>query len=166
MYTRCVARSSLIFSGRNKVSRYILDTNLYIRATRDNEQNRALAAFLLAFTPQIYLHSVVAFELLAGATNPALQKRTHEAFIEPFERRSRIITPSHEAWKRAANVLAQLVGQKRVSLNGITRSLVNDCVIAASTRESGCVIITENRRDFGMINTVLPIEIAEPWPIA
>ncbi|MGH7467575.1 MAG: type II toxin-antitoxin system VapC family toxin [Longimicrobiales bacterium] len=65
--------------------KYVLDTNLYIRATRDDDWNRQLAAFVTTFTPEIHLHSVVAFELLAGALTSALRRRTQRHFIEPFD---------------------------------------------------------------------------------
>lgn len=50
--------------------RYVIDTNLYVRATRDNDWNQALEGFVLAFTAELFLHSVVALELLAGARTP------------------------------------------------------------------------------------------------
>jgi hypothetical protein len=79
------------------VPKYVLDTNIYLRSTRDDEWNRALEAFFLAFTAEIYLHSVVALELLAGAVNPELERSTQKRFIRPFERRDRVFTPSHGA---------------------------------------------------------------------
>jgi predicted nucleic acid-binding protein len=75
------------------VPKYVVDTDLYVPATRDDEWSQALEAFFLGFTPDIYLHSVVAFEILAGVTSPDLERRTHERFIRPFERRDRVLTP-------------------------------------------------------------------------
>jgi predicted nucleic acid-binding protein len=144
--------------------RYVVDANLYIRATRDDEWSQALETFFLAFTPEIYLHSVVALEILAGATSPDLEKRTEERFIRPLERRERVFTPSHGAWKRAAAALARLVRERKVSPEGIKKSLVNDCLIAASARENGFVLVTDNLKDFELIGSVLKVELVPPWP--
>jgi predicted nucleic acid-binding protein len=147
------------------VPRYVVDTNLYIRATRGDASSQALETFFLGFTPEVYLHSVVALEVLAGATNSDLEERTQARFIRPFERRDRVVTPSHGAWQRAAACLAQLVRERKVSSDhGIKRSLVNDCLIAASARDYGFVLVTDNGRDFELINGILPIEFVPPWP--
>jgi predicted nucleic acid-binding protein len=145
--------------------RYVIDTNLYIRSTRDAESNRGLERFVVTFAPQIYLHSVVALEILAGATTPDLERRTQELFIRPLERRDRVFTPSHAAWKRAAAAIAKLVRERKVSPGmGIRRSLVNDCLIAAAARDFGYVLITDNAKDFDLISRILPMEFVPPWP--
>ncbi len=145
--------------------KYVVDTNLYVRATRDNAWSQALERFFLAFTPDIYLHSVVALEILAGTTNPDLEQRTRERFIRPFERRDRVFTPSHGAWTRAAVGLARLVRERKVSTDrGIAKSLVHDCLIAASAPDHGFVLVTDNARDFELVRDVLPIEFVPPWP--
>lgn len=143
---------------------YVLDTNLYIRATRSDPAARALEAFSTGFAPWLYLHSVVALELLAGATTAALRRRTDAAFIRPFERRRRVFVPGHGAWKRAGGIIAELVAARRLSREGMTRSFVNDCVLAASSQEQGFVLVTDNTRDFEMIATVSPVEFVPPWP--
>jgi predicted nucleic acid-binding protein len=110
---------------------HVLDTNLYILATRDVAWNRALEAFSTAYAPALHLHSVVALELLAGATSAALRRRTQTALIEPFERRRRVITPGRAAWKQAGTIIAELVADRKLSREGISRSFVSDCVLAA-----------------------------------
>jgi len=149
---------------RNSVQKYVLDTNLYIRATRDDGWSQALENFFLAFTPEIHLHSVVAMEVLAGATGAELEEKTQERFIRPFERRGRVFTPTHGAWKRAAAALTQLLREKKVSPNGITRSLINDLLIAASARDHGFVLVTDNKLDFELAKHILPVSFVPPWP--
>lgn len=144
--------------------KYILDTGLYIRATREDPWNQALEAFAWNFAPFIYLHSTVAHELLAGSLSTVLERRTQEQFISPFEATRRVITPTHRTWKQAGMVVAQLVRTKQLSPNGVTRSFPNDCLIAASAREQGLTVITENERDFRLISTVLPVQFCPPWP--
>jgi predicted nucleic acid-binding protein len=147
-----------------EVRPHVLDTNLYIMATRDAAWNRALEAFSTAYAPALHLHSVVALELLAGATSGALRRRTEAAFIEPFERRRRLITPGHGAWKQAGTIIAELIASRKLSREGVSRSFVSDCVLAASAREHGFVLVTQNPRDFDLIAGVLRFDHVPPWP--
>lgn len=146
------------------MQKYVLDTNLYIKATRDDGWNQALETFLLTCTPGIHLHSVVAMEVLAGASSPDLEEMTQERFIRPLERRSRVFTPTHDAWKRAAAALRHLLRERKVSPNGIRRSLINDLLIAASARDHGFVLVTDNEKDFELISEILPVSFVPPWP--
>jgi predicted nucleic acid-binding protein len=146
------------------VRRFVLDTNIYIRAARSDEWNGELEAFFASFSPFVYLHSVVATEILAGCTNDLLERRTQVQLIEPFESRGRVITPSHGAWKRAGRLVGTLIGQKRISPNGIQRSFLNDCLLATSAREHGYTLITDNTRDFDLIRTVADVDVVPPWP--
>lgn len=144
--------------------KYVLDTHLYIEATRNPERSGQLAAFFTRHTPSIYLHSVVAAELLAGAVARGLARRTRRAFLAPLEAVGRVVTPSHESWKRAGAILAELVRRGIVAPGSFRRSFFNDCVIAASSREQGFVLVTANRMDFDRIAKVEPVRFYEPWP--
>ncbi len=144
--------------------KYVLDTNVYVRATRDDVWSKALERFYRSFTPFVWLHSVVAAELLAGSVRPELERKTKDHLIRPFEATGRVVTPSHATWKSAGRVVARLVAEKRLSPNGIGRSFLNDCLIAASAREQGLTVVTENARDFELIASVLPVDVVAPWP--
>lgn len=144
--------------------KYVLDTNLYIEATRSDEAADALKEFYTRFLPHVHLHSVVAQELLAGAVGPELERTTQEELIEPFEAVGRTITPTHRTWKRAGEIIARLVREKRLSPGGFSRSFTNDCLIAASAREHGFVLVSKNTRDFELIRTVEPVDVLPPWP--
>jgi predicted nucleic acid-binding protein len=146
------------------VPKYVLDTNLYIRATRDNVWHAELEAFVWSHAPDLHLHSVVAGELLAGALDSGLKRKTEERFIAPFEAVGRVITPGHGAWKRAGDIVAGLVRAKHVSSNGLKRSLLNDCLIAASAQDHGFTLITDNAKDFALINKVARVNVVPPWP--
>lgn len=144
--------------------KYVLDSNLYIQATREDDFNSELEAFFWAAAPFVYLHSTVAGELLAGAFQPQLERRTLEHFIKPHQDTGRVITPSHATWLRAGQIIVKLVRAKRLAAKGIPRSFFNDCLIAASGREHGLTIITRNTADFDLIRTVEPVEAVPPWP--
>jgi predicted nucleic acid-binding protein len=146
------------------VPKYVLDTNIYISATRDDAWNDELEAFMWSSTPFVYLHSVVAGELLTGAVSAELERRTYSEFIAPLEETRRVITPTHNAWKRAGLIIAKLVRTKRFAAGAVPRSFFSDCLIAASARENGCTIITRNQKDFDLIRTVEQVEVVSPWP--
>ncbi len=44
------------------------------------------------------------------------------------------------------------------------RSFFNDVLIAATARDSGAVIVTENVKDFTVIARALDIRFRLPWP--
>lgn len=143
---------------------FVLDTSLYIKATRCEQWNRELVAFYSTHTPFVYLHSVVAGELLAGAVRPGIEKETHRRFLAPFEATGRVITPSPAAWARAGRIAAVLIRGGTLSPTGVKRSFFNDCLIAASSREHGFVLITDNAADFEVIASVSPVRYLPPWP--
>ena len=144
--------------------KYVLDTNLYIEASRSDAAADGLKGFYARFLPYVHLHSVVAQELLAGAVTVPLARDTQAGVLEPFEAVGRVITPTHRTWKRAGAIVARLVRERRLSPGGVPRSFVNDCLLAASAREQGFVIVTRNAQDFALIRSVEPAEVVAPWP--
>lgn len=144
---------------------FVVDTNLYVAAIRSDEDNEALASFQRRFAPFLYQHSTVAQEILAGARDEAGYRDFHEDWVEPFEGMSRIITPSHSAWTRAALILTRLVQKGARSPGGFTRSFLNDCIIVASAREAGFTLVTADVEDFELIRSVEPrFQFTTPWP--
>jgi predicted nucleic acid-binding protein len=143
---------------------YVIDTNLYIEATRSDRRATELEAFASAAAPALHLHSVVALELLAGATTRRLRRLTERSLIEPFERRRRVITPGPGSWKRAGETLAELRRRRLLDAASVPGSFVNDCLIAATARELGFVVVTANTRDFSLIAKVCRFDFTQPWP--
>jgi predicted nucleic acid-binding protein len=80
----------------------------------------------------------------------------------PYERRGRLITPSYDAWKETGRVLAEMVLPSQ--WRSVTRSFVNDVLLAMSCREAGAVLVTGNARDFARIATVRNFDFVLPWP--
>ena len=70
----------------------------------------------------------------------------------------RVFAPTFAAWKRAGEVLAKLSATEGVPLRSFGRSFLNDVLLAASCRETGVVLVTNNHRDFTRIHQVLPFE--------
>lgn len=145
--------------------KFVVDTNLYVEAITTDEGNEALADFQLRFAPFLFQHSTVAQEILAGARGEAGYRAYYADWIAPFEELGRIITPSHAAWTRTALLMARLVERGEMSPGGFSRSFLNDCLIAASAREHGFILVTRNRTDFARLQRVEPdFQHVMPWP--
>jgi predicted nucleic acid-binding protein len=146
------------------VTRFVLDTNLYIEALRDPNRAAELAAFTIGSLPRILFHAVVVQELLAGAVSAKARRAIDRDLVQPFERRGRMLTPGYGSWRRSGEIVAELVDRGDLSVGGIPRSFTNDALIAASCREEGVVLITRNRRDFERIQRVEQFQFEDPWP--
>lgn len=145
--------------------KYVIDTNLYVEAIRTDEGNQALADFQRGLSPLIFQHSTIAQEILAGAGDEGIYRQYYRAWIEPFEDLSRMLTPSHQSWTRAALIMTRLVEHGRMSPGGFSRSFLNDCLIAASAREHGFLLVTRNTADFELISKVeVGFRFEVPWP--
>lgn len=143
---------------------YILDSSLYIEASRDADRAAQLAEFSVRFLPRIFLHGVVVQELLAGAANAAARRTVERELVRPFQRRGRLLVPSFAAWQRSGEIVGRLVEKRRLSRTGVPRSFLNDTLIAASCREHGVTVITRNQRDFEKIREVVAFGFDAPWP--
>lgn len=140
-----------------------LDSNLFIDAFRDPDEEARLLAFHAQFAPFEYLSAIVVLELRAGA-RAAIASRLQANVFDPFERRGRIFAPSFESWKRAGAVLGALAEREGLRLADVSRGFLNDVLLAASCREHGVCLVTRNVRDFARIQRVLGFEFVEAWP--
>lgn len=143
--------------------RYALDTSVFIRATRDAGWQEHLERFHAAFAPFEVLSSVVVQELMAGVRGEAA-RLLERSLLLPFEKRGRVIVPSYAAWKGAGEVLSALVTVHKMRWPEVSRSFVNDVLLALSCREAGVVLVTENHRDFARIAEVRKFDFVAPWP--
>ena len=143
---------------------FVLDTNIYVSASRDPHWAAELSRFSRVALPRTYLHAVVAQELLSGGIGDELRRDIHEAVVAPFERRRRLVTPSFRAWVRSGEAVAQLASQRIISPGGFAKSFLNDVLLAASCREHGLTLVTRNLADFERIRRVLEFDFSPPWP--
>lgn len=148
------------------MTKYVLDTNLYVRAFRNESDAAELERFYSGFAPAVFLSSVVVHEILVGARTPQKRRQVEERMARPFRRTKRIVTPSHGAWQEAGTSLARLAAAEGLDLRRVPKSFVNDVLLAASCRESGMVLVTDNAADFHRIRPYIRFDFAEPWPAA
>ena len=141
---------------------HLIDSNVYIHAFRDSAFGETLRRFHHKHLPQLVLSAVVVHELLVGAANTTKERSVRRGLLEPFSARQRLHVPARQTWEMAATVDRRL--RKRMNLESKleTRSFANDMLIAASARELGAIILTENTADFSIIASVLDIRFMQP----
>ncbi|CAN5807548.1 hypothetical protein BH23GEM7_BH23GEM7_10340 [soil metagenome] len=147
------------------MAKFVLDTNVFIHAIRSDEARRALAAWQRQMGPHLYQHAVVVSELLVGARNEETFDRWHERWVAPAERLGRVITPTYTAWSRAARIITRLVQAGHLTAGAVAPSFFHDCLLAASARDHGYILVTHNLDDFGLIARVEPqLSFLPPFP--
>ncbi len=146
------------------MKRYVLDTNLYVRAFRSEKGAQQLRDYYAAFTPSTYLSSIVLHELLVGANTEAKHQHIMQTMAVPLLRAGRVITPSHGAWQASAEAIARMARKEKRDLRTIPKSLVNDYLLAASCRESGATLVSENVADLDEVGHYIKFQYMTPWP--
>ena len=84
--------------------------------------------------------------------------------LRVYERAGRTITPSTIAWHRSGDLLAEMARGEGLEVGRVSKAFANDVLLALSCRESGCVLVTDNLRDFRRIRRFLDFEFVPPWP--
>lgn len=148
----------------SKPRKYVLDTQLFINAFRDPAANESLQQFHRAFSPFEYLSVVVAQELRSGIRRSQDGKTLERHVLHVFERASRLITPSADAWHSSGDLLAEMARKEGLDTARLSKAFANDVLLALSCREAGCVLVTDNQRDFQRIRRFLRFEFIKPWP--
>lgn len=144
--------------------KYVLDANCYIDASRDTEAWKALARFTTWSAPRLFLSSVVAAELRAGARSDRDRKQLEDTLLAPFTRRDRVLTPGAASWDILGLTLATLRERKGLDLAQVRRSFALDILLAYSCRASGVVLVSQNARDMARIRSVFSFEYVAPYP--
>ena len=144
--------------------KYVLDTQLFINAFRHRAANEALQQFHRGFAPYEYLSGIVAKELRAGIRRPRDRKALERHVLAVFERANRTITPSITAWHRSGDLLAEMARTEGLEVARVSKAFANDVLLALSCREAGCVLVTDNERDFSRIRRFIQFEFMKPWP--
>lgn len=144
--------------------KYALDTQLFINAFRNPAANEALQGFHHAFAPFEYLSVVVAQELRAGVKRERDRQALERSVLDVFERAGRAFGPSAHAWHRSGDILSEMARKEGQEIGRVSKSFANDVLLALSCREMGCVLVTDNARDFQRIRRYVPFDFVKPWP--
>lgn len=143
---------------------YVLDANLYIGAQRDATLRSALRDFLTRESTQLYLSRVVLYELMAGARTANDQRQVLRDIGAPFGQHLRIIETDGQVWEDAAFLYRAIRARKKYAGILATASFRNDLLLAASCRRVGATLISMNRRDFAVINSVRAFRFVDYLP--
>jgi predicted nucleic acid-binding protein len=144
--------------------KYTLDTNVFIDGLRTEEAQAELVAFLKRVLPFTYLSAVVMQELAVGARTEDAVRDVQQGVFEPFQRRRRVFAPSAAAFVESGRVLAAVATREGWQLLDENPSLLNDALIAASCRDHGVTLIT-NDRDFARLAPFIKgFRYVSPWP--
>lgn len=143
---------------------YLLDSNVYIRAFRDPAFGIELQAFHRWALPRLALSAVVATELLIGVQRADRARAVRRALVEPFRARRRLITPGWSTWRVVARVDQTLRKRAQNRSRLEQRSFLHDMLIAATARELGATVVTDNVADFTRISHQLDFAFVQPFP--
>lgn len=144
--------------------KYVLDTQLFIHGFRDREANDTLQQFHRIFAPFEYLSAIIAQELRSGVQRREDRRALEQHVLNVFERANRTITPSLDAWHRSGDCLSEMARKEGLDVGRVSKAFANDILLALSCRESGCVLVTDNVRDFERIRRFVQFEFIKPWP--
>ena len=141
---------------------HLIDSNVYIRAFRHSAFGESLREFHQQHLPRLILSAVVVHELLVGAETQTKERSLRRGLVEPFQTRRRLHVPGRQTWETAARIDSRLRKLSNFLSKLQTRSFANDILIAASARELGAIILTENSDDFAIIASVVDIRFVMP----
>ena len=144
--------------------KFVLDTNCFIDAARGDPAAAAFAEFCAWAAPTLYLSTVVAAELRAGAGSATDRHTLERQVLSPFVRRGRLVNPSPAAWDGLGSTLATLVEDEGLVLRDVRRSFVFDILIARSCREAGATLVSRNVTDLSRIARVFSFDFVPPYP--
>jgi predicted nucleic acid-binding protein len=143
---------------------FVLDTNCFVDASRTAADAAAFAEFCAWAAPRLYLSTVVAAELRAGAGSAKARRTLEREILSPYKRRGRLVNPSPSAWEELGTTLATLVEDQGLVLHDVRRSFVFDILIARSCREIGATLVSRNAADLSRIAKVFPVDFVPPYP--
>jgi predicted nucleic acid-binding protein len=141
--------------------RYLLDTNILSNITKP-EPSVALMKWMAEQTDEdLYIASLTVAEIHKGILEkPAGKKRTSlETWFVGDDGPQRLfanrILPFDET---AALIWARLMAEGKT--NGRSRSGL-DTIIAATAQANGCIVVTDNEKDFHGIEIINPLRMGE-----
>jgi predicted nucleic acid-binding protein len=137
--------------------KYLLDTNVYIDASRTEATRARFRAVFSPLLPATFLSAVVAYELFVNARDRETAELVRE-LVRPMERTGRLVIPAFDDWMEAARVLSVIREADR-SWRSKLPLLLNDVLIALCARRIGATLVTYNRADFQLIRRHLPFAL-------
>jgi predicted nucleic acid-binding protein len=129
--------------------KYLLDTNIYLRAFRSEEEKTSFRKSFYPLLRVTYLSSVVAYELSVNARDRLTRELVWE-FARPLQQTGRVVVPTFDSRLEASEIVTN-IEKKEKSWRSKLPTLLNDILIALCARQIGATLITYNRDDFLLI---------------
>lgn len=133
------------------------DTNIYLRVLHSEEYTRRHQERFAQLAPHTYLCSVVAGELYAGA-HTIQATRLVEDLVAPYVRVSRLVYPNHKDWVDMGKVTADIM-VTRPDYRSKLPALQNDILVALSAKRIGAAVVSENAKDFALLQNFLSFSL-------
>jgi len=144
--------------------KFVLDSNCFVDASRTDVEAAAFAEFCTWAAPRLYLSTVVAAELRAGAGSAKERRTLERQILSPYVRRGRLVNPLPAAWEQLGTTLAILVEAEGLLLRDVRRSFVFDILIARSCRDIGATLVSRYAADLSRIAKVFAFDFVPPYP--
>lgn len=138
------------------VKRFLIDTSVLLSFYVRNRHRDDLIQLMQ--TGGCYFSSVTIAEFLRGA-HDRHSRSVVEDFIEIV--RENLLTPSSTQWLECGRVLEKLLAGKRRTKEGVLL-LQNDVLIALGAKDSEATLITNDKKDFSLIEKVVTFSV-EYW---
>jgi len=112
------------------------------------------------------LSSVVLMELMASGTDDS-QRKAYEELFRSYQKEKLLIIPNEDDWLMASKVLYWLTqgrrrsgaGKLRRLERGVSQRMALDALLAASARRCKVSVVTENWRDFKLIQRFCNVKL-------
>ena len=102
-----------------------------------------------------YFSSVVFYELIASLIDESTMQK-YASWESTSFKTKRLITPTRTDWIISAKAIRQLRHLRLIDKNLSATSLQNDALIARCASMHNCFIVTDNIRDFTLLQKVMP----------
>ena len=127
------------------MERPLLDTSVFSTYKKNIEEN--ISSF--------HFSSVVLYELIACHIDESTLKK-YESWEVLFRKSGKLITPTRSDWIITAKSVRRLRLLHLIDKNLSATSLQNDALIARCAIMHNCFVVTDNIRDYNLLQKVMP----------
>ena len=123
----------------------LLDTSVFSTYKKQIDENLETFHFPI----------VVFYELMASLIDAStLQK--YEKWLAVLAKNEKLLIPENTDWIEASKAIRRLRHQNLINKNLSPTSLQNDALIARSAAIHKCFVVTDNIRDYSLLQRVMP----------
>jgi predicted nucleic acid-binding protein len=102
-----------------------------------------------------HFSTVVLYELIASLIDESTMQK-YQSWETAFRKTDKLITPTRTDWIIAAKSVRRLRHQNLIDKNLSPTALQNDALIARSSFMHKCFVVTDNIRDYALLQKVMP----------